>query len=292
MKQERRRAMRSYKLVLVLGVTLLVGLFAMFVGCGSDNDKSTGNTANYNDPEFVVMQGEVNGFVDSTLEFFTNGLSNIYGLATDTVVDPVQYAPGPIDTITDSISATYAGGWHVVYIGFNRSSFYSVLRDSIQFLKDGQPQQTASDLDNLLYRHFWTYDVIDTAVTHQSFVGNARYSFAGLNTTQATITGTDDWQAHSKYVCPDSTVWWDVNIDAALTDIVVKKSGIGWVESCPSCGSVSATIQTVYKKDTDFPDTTSWAVNLTFSDGNLYSVVTRGTSTWTYNRQLCTPPSY
>jgi len=282
--------MRSHKLVLILGVTLLAGLFVMYIGCGSDDNKSTDNLADYSDPEFLVVQEEVGYYVDSTLEFFTNGLGNIYGLATDTVVDPVQYVPGPIDPATDSISATYNDGWHVVYIALNRETFVSILRDSIQFLKDGQPQQNSTDLDNLIYRHFWTYNVTDTTVTYKSFVGNANYSFAGLNTSEATITGTDDFSVHSKYVSTDSTVWRDININATLNDIQVKKAAGGWVHNCPCSGSITAAIEMVYQKDSAAPDTTSWTVHLSFDNGNVSTVLTKGEFMWSYDEQICTPP--
>ena len=284
--------MRWEKVVLVLGVTLLAGLLVMFAGCGS-GDKST-NSADYNDPEFLVVQQEIDYFIDSTLEFFTNGLDNINCLATDTMVDPVLYGSLPPDydsTKGDTAIATYADGWHVVYFSIHRDAYDAVLRDSIQFIKDGQPQQNSVGLESLKYKHFWSYEVTDTTVTHRSYTGNTDYEFVGLDTAQATITGTDEWQVHSKYASTDSTVWRDINFDATLTDMKVHKTVGGWVQGCPSAGSISASIEMVYKKDSAAPDTTNWAVNLTFNNGRMFSTVTRGSVLpWTYSTQLCTPP--
>jgi hypothetical protein len=291
MNQERRRAMRGEKVVLVLGATLLVGLLVMFVGCGSD-DKST-NSADYDDPEFLVVQQEIGHFIDSTLEYFTNGLGNIYGIATDTTVDPVQYGSRPpeYDSTKDTAVATYAEGWHVVYFSIHRDTYNKIVRDSIQFIKDGQPQQSSAGLESLYYKHFWTHEVTDTTVTHRSYTGNADYAFVGLDTTQVTITGTNEWQVHSKYASTDSTVWRDINVDATLTDMKVNKTGSGWVQGCPSAGSISASIEMVYKKDSAAPDTTDWTVSLTFNNGSMFSTVTIGSAPpWTYSTQLCTPP--
>ena len=282
--------MRSDKLVTIVGEILLAALVVMFFGCGS-NDKSTGSTVNYNDPEFTAVRGEVDLFIDSTLEFFTNGLDNIHGLATDTsLVNPILYVPGPIDLTTDSVSATYSGGWHVVYIALNRSAFVSILRDSIQFLKNGQPQQSSSGLDDLFYKQFWTYRVNDTTVTHESFAGNADYWFSGLNTSQATISGSNVFSVYSKFVSTDSTVWQDINIDATLSGIRVKKNTSGWAQSCPNSGSIAATVEMLYQKGSAAPDTTNWTVSLTFNNGNVSSIITRGTTVWSYNEQICTPP--
>ncbi len=284
--------MRWEKVVLVLGVTLLAGLLVMFAGCGSD-DKST-NSADYNDPEFLVIQQEIDYFIDSTLAYFTGGLGNIYGLATDTTVDPVQYGSRPPDydsTKGDTAIATYADGWHVVYFSIHRATYDKIVRDSIQFIKDGQFQQSSAGLESLYYKHFWSYEITDTTVTHRSYTENADYEFVGLDTAQATITGTNELQVHCKYASIDSTVWRDIDIDATLTNIRVYKTVSGWVDNCPCTGSISATIEMVYKKDSAAPDTTNWTVNLTFNNGSMFSTVTIGSALpWTYSTQLCTPP--
>ena len=283
--------MRWEKVVLVLGVTLLAGLLVMFAGCGSV-DKST-NNADYNDPEFLVVQQEIDYFIDSTLAYFTGGLGNIYGLATDTTVDPVQYGSRPpdYDSTQDTALATYADGWHVVYFSIHRDTYSAILRDSIQFIKEGQPQQSSAGLESLNYKHFWSYEVTDTTVTQRSYTGNADYAFVGLDAAQATITGTNEWQVHSKYVSTDSTIWRDINVDATLTNIRVYKTGSGWVDNCPCTGLISATIEMVYKKDSAAPDTTNWTVNLRFTNGSMLSSVSTGSApSWIYSTQLCTPP--
>ncbi len=284
--------MRTNKLVLILGVTLLAGLLVMFAGCGSDDDKSTGSTVNYNDPEFLVVQEEVDHFVDSTLSFFNNGLGNIYSLATDTLVDPIYYGPGPgdFDSTKDSASATYNNGWHVIYFSLHRTEYNAIMRDSIQFIKDGQPQQTATDLESMYYRHFWWYDHVDTMVTHTSYSGTSRCDFTGLNTQQATISGSNEMNIHSKFVSNDSTVWRDMTISATLTGITIDKTPQGWAQGCPSSGSISADFVMVYQKGTAAPDTTTWTVSITFTDGSMSAVVSHGGTTWTYDSQICTPP--
>ncbi|MEW5995290.1 MAG: hypothetical protein AB1744_12990, partial [Candidatus Zixiibacteriota bacterium] len=267
--------MRFNKLVLSVGVILLAGLLVLAVGCGKDKEKST-EPADFNDPNFVAVQGEIERFVDSTLDFFTSGVSNIQGLATDTIVDPILYSPTPIDTVTDSVSASYESGWHVVYIGLNRENFASVLRDSIRFLNDGVPQQNPSGLDQLLYKHYWAYNMTDTTVTHFSFTGNNDFNFTGLDTDEATIAGAHDMSVHWKQVTADSTVWRDYDIDATVTNVHIRKTPVGWINQCPVSGAVSGAVQMIYQKDTDAPDTTNWTVNVVFDNGSAWFSVVSG----------------
>ena len=282
--------MRWQKVVLILGVTFAAGLLVMFVGCG--DDKSTDSTVDYNNPEYLAVWQEVDCFVDSTMVFFRHGLGNIYGLPTDTTVDPCMYGPGPpdYDSTRDTASATYADGWHVVYFSIYRDAYHKIVRDSIQFIKDGEPQQSSAGLEGLLYKHFWKYDVTDTTVTHKSHIGDADYSVAGLDNDQTTIMGTDHVQIHSKYVSADSTVWRDISLEATLTDVLVSKTGSGWAQGCPNAGSIAATSEMVYKKDSAAPDTTNWTVTLSFNDGTMYSTVTRGSASWPRSTEVCTPP--
>jgi hypothetical protein len=284
--------MRLNKLFLVLGATVLAGLLVAFVGCGSD-DKSTGDIGSNSDPEFQVVQNEINFFIDSTMESFANGLDNIYGLATDTIVDPIRYGPLPpdYDPNTDTATATYADGWHAVYIAIHRETYDAWLRDSIQFIKDGEPKQLSTELDVLVYKHYWKYDVTDTAVTHRSYTGNTDYTFTDLNTNTAVINGNNELQVHSKVVADESTVWRDITVEATLTEVQVKKTPEGWAQGCPSSGTITASIEMVYQKDDNDPVTTNWSVNVSFDNGNMTVVVVRGTTSWLYNTHLCTPPN-
>lgn len=283
--------MRLDKVALVLAGSLLVGLLVVFAGCSSD-DTTTGSTVDYSNPEFLLVQQEVGNFVDSTLRCFESGLENIYQLATDTTIDPVQYGsvPPDYDSTRDSASATYADGWHVVYFAIHRNEYDAYLRDSIRFVKDGVPQQVASGLDSLLYKHQWAYTPFDTTVTYRSYEGHAGFYFGGLDSDQATISGSDQWQVHSKFVSPDSTVWRDISLNATATDIKVNKSLIGWNQGCPVRGSISASIQMIYQKDSAAPDTSNWTINLGFVNGNMSATVNDGSCAWTYNTQLCSPP--
>jgi hypothetical protein len=162
------------------------------------------------------------------------------------------------------------------------------LKDSIQFLKNGQPLQTSSGLDALKYKHHWQYVDKDTTVTYRTYTGNADYTFSGLNTATATIAGSNELQIDSKTVHTDSTVWRDFTISATLTNVKVNQTPSGWVQGCPSSGSISASVEMVYQKDTDDPVTTNWTVNVSFNDGHMSVVVNRGSTSWMYDTQVCT----
>ncbi len=281
--------MRSRTLVLGLGVILLIGLLLVVFGCGKDKDKSI-DPADFSDPDFLAVQAEFERFIDSTVQFFSSGLGNIQGLATDTTIDPILYVPTPIDSIKDSVSASYADGWHVVYIGLNREEYMSVLQDSIRFIQAGEPQQKPGDLDQLLFKHYWRYYRIDTSVTHQSFIGHADYAFSGLDGIEATIEGAHGMQIFSKLVTPDSTVWREFAVDAELSNFRIQKTPVGWAQFCPSTGTVSATVEMIYQRDAETPVATTWTINATFNLGDVRAAVTSGNETWNYTEQCCTPP--
>ncbi|MFQ6008049.1 MAG: hypothetical protein ACE5K8_03770, partial [Candidatus Zixiibacteriota bacterium] len=206
---------------------------------------------------------------------------------------PIQYGPLPpdYDPDTDTATATYSNGWHVVYIAIHRETYDIWLRDSIQFIKDGEPQQLSTGLDALVYKHYWQYEVTDTTVTHRSYTGNADYTFADLNTDTTVINGNNLLQVHSKTVEADSTVWRDITIDATLTEVQVKRTPVGWAQGCPSSGTISASVEIMYQKDDNNPVTTNWSINVSFDDGNMTVVVAKGTTSWLYDRQVCTPPN-
>jgi hypothetical protein len=281
--------MRFKLLILTLSAALLTGLVIFVIGCGSD-DSNVVDSPDFNDPEFVAIQGEVERVVDSMKAIMTSGIGNLQGLATDTVVNPILYTPLPIDSVKDSAHATYANGWHEVYISLNHDDFVMVLRDSIQFLQDGTPQQNTSGLDQLKFKHNWAFNVTDTTVTHNAINGNTDLDFLGLDTTEAAINGTHSLEVYSKVVTNDSTVWREFAIDATMTDLTINLTPVGWASTCPASGAVTADVQMTYQKDAGTPVVTDWTVTIVFNDGFGSISVVSGNTTWEYTSSFCTPP--
>lgn len=282
--------MRSRKLMLLLGTVVVLAASLTFYGCSKD-DSPTGQVGNLNNPEFLAVHEQVSDFVDSTLAWFNDGLGSMNRLAADTVVDPILYGPTDPNAITDSASVIYTDdGWHVVYFEFHADAYSSILVDSIQFRKAGVYQQGVADLETLLYKHNWGYNSSDTTVTHTDYTGNVDYLFDNLDEQQCTVTGTTSWDAHSKFVSADSTVWRDFEIDVTYTGGRIDKTGSGWAQGCPESGTFSVDVEMTYQKDAGTPVVTVWNVTVTFNSGIAAVVATQGETTWSYSSRECWPP--
>lgn len=278
--------MRLQKRILVLGLTVAVGVVALILtGCGSD-DKSTSST-NYGsltDPEFVVVQSQVDMFVDSTVNFLRNGLNIVYGISDENgTILPAQYAPGPEDN--DVFDTSYANGWHRVFIANQYEGYGTTVLDSIQYIKNGAYQESWANRDQLVYKHYWTWiSEVDT------IRGNAHYTFGGLNTAQATVTGTNRVEYRLQVVTGDSTVTRTFTIEATMSGFTLAKTmSIGW-DHCPLTGSVSVTLTMTYQKDGADPVESTWTGNLAFDDGSLSAAFRLGNTVWQYQDQVCINP--
>ena len=283
--------MRSRKNLMLLGVTVLVCSAVAFWGCGSDDDNPV-NYGSLEDPEFNVVDNQVAQLLDSTMANFTEGLGAIVNLPTDDPTDPVHYGPDDPNAETDSLSVSYNGGWHVIYLSYHHSNGYSALvEDSVQFLVQGDPVQNPDGLDALRYRHRWMWQADDTTVTHAAFDGNSSFDFANLNTEVANINGTNSQHTYFKFVSADSVVSREMNIEMTVNDFEISKTAVGWAQGCPNSGTAEVNVTMVYQKDNGDPVESTWTFHFSFNNGSLNASVTDGNQTWTYTRQECTPPS-
>lgn len=288
--------MRLENRVLVSGMAILIAVMLLMVaGCGDDDTNTpTTITGSLSDPDFVAVKAQLDDFVDSTIAFFENGLNTLEGISDGDIIIPPQYAVSPEQE--DSIHTSYTNGWHVIEISYtekdqNQEGIWQMtLTDSIQYKKNGVAQEDWRGHDELVYKHHWTWDVFDTNVTHTSLAGNADFTFANVNTLQATVTGSRDLTVHDKVVTVESTIWRDFTFTADINNVTLKKSdNTGW-SNCPAGGSVSATVEMVYTKDDDDPVTSTWNATFTFSNGNLSASITKGNTVWSYTSDLCYVP--
>lgn len=287
--------MRLENRFLVSGMAILIGIMLLLVaGCGDDETNTpttiTGSSA---DPEFVAVKVQLDDFVDSTVAFFEHGLNTINGIADGDIIIPPQYAVNPEQQ--DTLYTSYTNGWHVIQIAFTmrdqqqEALWQTTLADSIQYRKNGVAQEDWRGHDELCYKHHWSWGVFDTTVSHSGFAGNTDFTFSNLTTAQATITGSRDFEANNKVVTVDSTVWRDFTFTADLNNVTLKNPMSGW-SSCPTGGSVSATVEMVYTKDDGDPVTTTWNATFAFSNGHLTASVSKGNTVWSYNTDLCVVP--
>ncbi len=288
--------MRLENQVLAKGMAILFSVMLLMVaGCGDDETTNNNTiTGSSTDPEYVAVRTQLDEFVDSTVTFFENGLNTIQGISDGDIIIPPQYAVVPEQQ--DSWDTSYVDGWHIIQIAYthrNQSDegvWQMSLTDSIQYSLNGVPQESWQNRDQLVFKHHWTYDVFDTTVTHSSIVGATDFTFSNLNSSFGTITGSRDITIHNKTVTNDSTVWRDFTFAADVNNVTVKNSTYtGWT-NCPSSGSISVTVEMVYKKDTDDPVTTTWHATFTFSNGSLTASISKGNTVWSYTKNLCVVP--
>ncbi|HOP07359.1 MAG TPA: hypothetical protein PLF13_08725 [candidate division Zixibacteria bacterium] len=273
--------------------SLVLGLFALIIfamaGCGDDETSTNSNLGSLSDPEFQAVQEQVESFVDSTLEFVGNGMNTLQGISTgDGTIIPAQYAVDPDGD--DVVSVTYEQGWHVIYIAKHFTNYATSLRDSVQFIQNGNAQQSPTDCDSLVFVHRWDYDVVDTVSSHNILNGYSDYRFSGLDGGQATINGANDLAIHNKVVYNDSTVWRDLTIDAEVTNLTIDYSAYAGWGQCPVSGSVSATVDMTYQNGTNDPVNTEWTFTGNFTNGVMAVTATCNSVTWKYSKQICNVP--
>jgi len=282
--------MRSQKIMLLLGMAVLIGAGLFLFGC-SDDETPTNNNGDLNDPEFLQVYGQLSDFMDSTLSAFSSGIGSVSTLSTDTSIDPVYYGPVDPEAHTDSSSITYSQGWYEIYVAYHADDYNTYIRDSIQFLNGGVSQQSSTGVETVLYRHYWSYNVPNTEVTHSTYEGRSAFSFGNLNTSLGTVNGTNELEVVSKLVSNDSTVERNFNFDADFSNIRISKTGSGWAQGCPKSGSVAFSLQMSYQKDDEAPDTTNWTGTINFTYGTASYNFGNGTDSWGYSQNECSAPS-
>ncbi len=276
--------MRSRNLIFIVGLVVLSAFLLMVVGCSDDDSAPTqvfddGDTDSIAHPQFSAVKDQVEGFVDDTRGFVNDGLSMTVASAQE--LDDLVFGPVPPDS---SQTSDY---WLIYFLW--QSSLRIWALDSIRFLDDGVPQETALGADQILFRHYWRKSVDDTTVSYTIFDIHSDLDITGVDGTTATANGTHDLAVESKYVSDDSTVWWTFDVQATITDYTVNKADTYWNYGCPVSGSMTVTVDASYQKDSGEAVNTSWRFDLTLTDGLMDADVTLGSQTCSYSTQVCTP---
>jgi len=272
--------MRSHRLMAVAGILAAVALMGLS-GCSSSDTASNWTTGDPTDPGFMAVQDGVNTFIDSTLQYVSNGFYTQGMLISNGTIDPPSYVPINLDS--DVVVTTYNAnsGWHEIYVTRTALAYGSHWRDSVQFRNsDGQYQQNPSNAVEFSYRHHLAIATHDTSATSFKFDGHSSMEFSGINTNTGTVDGTHDWSFWGKTVTVDSSAWHWMTFNSNIHSLTFTKNGSDWLTP-PASGSVTATLEHIYKKDTAAPDTTSWNVNVHFGSSNIVTI-TQGDVAWSY----------
>lgn len=280
--------MRSQKLSLSLALLILGGISVVMVGCsGDDSPTSSTKPGSNTDPNFLLVQSEIDDFVDATIQHFSNGLGSMSALGQGDV-DPILYGPaGP----TTSDTSYYSGDWHVIELIWEMPSNTFRLLDSLQFRNAaGTPQQTGVGTASLTFRSQWTDEFGDPSVTHTDLTGNYDLVFTNLldASNQATINGTSDLLLEDKVVSVvDGTTWRDYDLGGTFVNVIVDRGKDGlWSNGTPVAGRLTATVAMVSTVRSEDPVSIDWDVTVTFADGVARTHLSVGTYYWDWNRTL------
>ena len=277
------------------GLGLVVLAAIMFWAAGCSDEKSPISPINYGsltDPDFIMVQDQVNDYLDSSMEYFSAGLGNISKLPSDTGKIRNQYGPmNPEDTV----AYAYLNGWHIVYVSRSNFRFTDRFMDSVQFMNNSEMIQNPAGLDYMHYIRHWNFANRDTTITHANLGGGIDLEFSGLDGNVATINGTKNLLAEWIYLSNDTTLRAFHDMDVRVNDVTVQKSpDYGWSSGCPTGGSVNMDINQSYILNVGAgPDlhVKAWQVTVTFNDGVAAVRVVSAGAVWSYTKTVCTPPS-
>jgi hypothetical protein len=287
--------MHSKGVILGLGLLITLGILGILglAGCSDDSNPPTnsGITAGSpTNPDYLLVQNQLNTYLDSTQQFFTAGLGNIYQLPADTGKIPNAYGPvGPQDTA----SYVYYDGWHITYVSRDNDNFVNRLLDSVQFMNNSKAIQNPAGLDYLHYIHHWEFGAKNSVATHTSMNGDVNLEFSDLDTDVAHINGTKNLVVEWNYFSIDSTVTAMFDMNVVATDIAIQQiPNYGWSSGCPSSGNVNIDLNVSYSLDTGFgPDLSvkTWSCKIAYENGTATVNMVSDNKFWSYTREICTP---
>jgi len=278
-----------------IGLLFLAAMVFLMVGCSDDNPlPSTGTIdGSFEDPEFVLIQDQIDDFLSSTEEMFILGLDNISQLPTDTEYIRNMYGPmGP----DDIVEYDYVGGWHVTYIAHFNPFADDYFRDSVQFRINATPVEDPDGLDWMQYIRYWGFSNNQTEVTHTNKSGYLNFEFADLDQNVATVNGYSNSMIEWNYFSEDSTVEAVFDFEMEVADVTIGQvPTYGWISGCPFDGNASFTIEQAYS--VDYGDTNefwvrNWDVWVTFDYGVANVRITSENFVWNYQCEICNPATY
>ncbi len=265
--------MRARKLFTLLTVAALAAVTTIAVGCGGDDNVTSGETPFNQTTAYQLVTDQVNGVVDELLDAATTGFDNTGG-----VTPPPVFAEAPDSTIVGD-------GWTVYWRSNLAAGVSTMIIDSIQFRANGVVQETANGADEIVVRHISQQTSTDTTQTFENHNLNVLFTISNLDQTTATGTGTVALTMNAKTV-GTTTIREDYSVTGTLTGFQASKSGQNWV-SCPNVGSASVTVEAEIQSGSQTAAQSDWTVVGTFTNGSMSATVTSGTNQASYTQVFC-----
>ncbi len=279
-----------------IGLLILAVMVFLMAGCSDDDNPlpSTGEVnGSLDDPEFVLIQEQIDAFLGETEEMLILGLENTYQLPIDTEYIRNIYGPmGP----DDIVEYNYADGWHVTYIAHFNSYANDYFRDSVMFQVNSQPVQDPDNLEWMQYIRHWGYTSNLVDVTHTNKNGYVNLEFENLDQDIATINGVNNTLWEWNYYSNDSTIEAVYDVEMNIVELQVGQvPTYGWISGCPYGGNLAMSIEQAYSvnygDDNDFW-VRNWNVWITFDDGMADIRINSENEVWNYQCEFCSPPVY
>jgi len=282
--------MRSSKSLLLAGMTAIIAVTIIALGC-SDDTKPTPSTP----PEdhgiesmLSVVQGQVHECLDSAVNTMESGLSvaafTDAGSADITDIGDMFMGSGiPDSTVGQS-------PWIVSWLT-DLGSGASILRivDSLSYVVNGALSVDAHDADAMFIKHNFSFVNQDTTVSFTDVSNYGFLHFTGIDGTTATANGEFTVNLKDKYVSDDSTTWNNWTVQTTVTNLTFVRTGTSWTSGCPNSGTCQVDVQYTYSRNEDIPVTTFWQFDITFTDGAMAVDVSTGPLSSSYEYTLCTP---
>jgi hypothetical protein len=278
------------------GLLLLAVVFMAIAGCSGDDSNTPAGVnlteGSLTDPQFLLVQGQIDSYLDSTQNVFSVGLENINQLPTDT--EEVHNIHGPMGP-NDTAQYTYANGWHVTYIAKYAINFNVHFRDSVQFRKNSVTIESPDSLDYLHYIRDWSLTSNLTSQTHTNLSRNINIIYSNLDSDTATINGTNNSDIEWNFISNDSTVSAVFDMNVTISNVKVVRSNLyGWVSGCACDGSLSMDINETYAATIGQDETNinrNWTVTIDIDSGVATITIVSENETWGYTHTICTLPS-
>ncbi|UCD16403.1 MAG: hypothetical protein JSV44_08020, partial [Candidatus Zixiibacteriota bacterium] len=242
--------MRAKHFVPGLGLFALAAVMLFAFGC-SDDPTSSRTAGSDTDPDYIMVQDQVNTFIDSTIQFFANSFDN-YNVMPDND-DDVQNHYSPMYP-ADIATYDYSTGWHVIYVTRSNDFFTDHITDSIQFRVDNEVVEESLGADYMHFIRNWDFVTGEayTIYTHTNMEGVTDLVFTNLDQDRAFINGESSYLVEWNYISNDTTIaaQFEANIEVDNVGIDPVPT-YGWASGCPSVGRIDMDITQTYTIETD-----------------------------------------
>ncbi|MDD4052011.1 MAG: hypothetical protein PHR28_08960 [candidate division Zixibacteria bacterium] len=281
-----------------LAASLLV-IMALAIGCSDDDATAPSITYGDNDdPVFVPVQAQIDEVLSSIVGDFAGGMGSLYTVIGDTVsvraeLMPPWMVPNPDEEPVDTLIAGYANDWHYVYASYLGNAYRSTYRDSLQYRIDGTPvEHPTTGVDYVHTIKSWDITGLNQNVSHLDLNGRSDYVLADLDQTVASIEGSAHHMTEATYVATDTSFIGNFSFDITVDGVEVTKAPTGWLNACPTSGSIALVLSHVYtwtSANASGNGSGNWTITAVFVNGAATVTAANGTDTWQYTCDVCEP---